>query len=107
MYGCRGLLSDLRLTAFQISLDIPYASTFSPEEIPISLPNLHFERCCLLFNLASLYSQLGLAEDRTTSDGVKRASALYQVRFDSDSLGGRMLLIWYLSLRALPEHSRT
>ncbi|KAF8485939.1 pH-response regulator [Russula ochroleuca] len=61
-----------------VSLDIPYAPAFSPDEIPVSLPNLHFERCCLLFNLASLYSQLGLAEDRTTSDGVKRASAFYQ-----------------------------
>ncbi|KAI0293747.1 BRO1-like domain-containing protein [Russula brevipes] len=61
-----------------VSLDIPYAPAFSPDEIPVSLPNLHFERCCLLFNLASLYSQLGLAEDRTTADGVKRASVLYQ-----------------------------
>ncbi|KAI0001514.1 BRO1-like domain-containing protein [Russula compacta] len=61
-----------------VSLDIPYAPAFSPDEIPVSLPNLHFERCCLLFNLASLYSQLGLAEDRTTPDCLKRASAFYQ-----------------------------
>ncbi|KAI9512028.1 pH-response regulator [Russula earlei] len=61
-----------------VSLDIPYSPVFSPDEMPISLPNLHFERCCLLFNLASLYSQLGLSEDRTTPDGVKRASAFYQ-----------------------------
>ncbi|KAN0120828.1 BRO1-like domain containing protein [Russula decolorans] len=61
-----------------VSLEIPYAPAFSPDEIPVSLPNLHFERCCLLFNLASLYSQLGLTEDRTSRDGVKRASAFYQ-----------------------------
>lgn len=87
MYGIHSLLSDLLLTLFKVSLDIPYAPVFSPDEIPVSLPNLYFERCCLLFNLASLYSQLGLAEDRTTSEGVKRASAFYQVRPTLGSLG--------------------
>jgi hypothetical protein len=87
-YGSYILLPDLRLTLFQVSLDIPYAPAFSPDEIPVSLPNLHFERCCLLFNLASLYSQLGLAEDRTTSDGVKRASAFYQVSLKLGNLVG-------------------
>ncbi|KAH9068320.1 pH-response regulator [Lactarius deliciosus] len=61
-----------------ITLDIPYAPVFSPDSLPVSLSNLHFERCCVLFNLASLYSQLGLAEDRTNPDGVKRASAFYK-----------------------------
>ncbi|KAI0303832.1 pH-response regulator [Multifurca ochricompacta] len=60
------------------ALDIPYASAFFPDSLPVSLSNLHFERCCLLFNLASLYSQLGLAEDHTTPDGLKRASTFYQ-----------------------------
>ncbi|KAH8994859.1 pH-response regulator [Lactarius akahatsu] len=61
-----------------ITLDIPYTPVFSPDSLPVSLSNLHFERCCVLFNLASLYSQLGLAEDRTNPDGVKRASAFYK-----------------------------
>jgi programmed cell death 6-interacting protein len=56
---------------------------FSPDFLPVWLSNLHFERCCILFNLASLYSQLGLAEDRTKPDGVKRMSAFYQVRSHS------------------------
>ncbi|KAH9058360.1 pH-response regulator [Lactarius vividus] len=61
-----------------ITLDIPYAPVFSPDSLPVSLSNLHYERCCVLFNLASLYSQLGLAEDRTNPDGVKRASTFYK-----------------------------
>ncbi|KAI0264511.1 BRO1-domain-containing protein [Gloeopeniophorella convolvens] len=61
-----------------IALDISYAPVFSPDALPVSLSNLHFERCCLLFNLAALYSQLGLAEDRSTPEGVKRALAFYQ-----------------------------
>ncbi len=72
-------LSMLALTSSQITLDIPYSPVFSPDSLPVSLSNLHFERCCVLFNLASLYSQLGLAEDRTTPDDVKRARAFYQV----------------------------
>lgn len=63
----------------------------------MSLPNLHFERCCLLFNLASLYSQLGLTEDRTSRDGVKRASAFYQVRPNLGSPRRRPPLTSYLS----------
>ena len=37
-----------------------------------------YERCAILFNLTSLYSQLAQAEDRSHSDGIKRANALYQ-----------------------------
>jgi programmed cell death 6-interacting protein len=59
------------------------------------MPNLHFERCCLLFNLASLYSRLGLSEDRTSQDGVKRASAFYQVRPNLGSLRRPLSLILY------------
>lgn len=32
-----------------------------------------------MFNLAALYSQLALKEDRLHPDGIKRANALYQV----------------------------
>lgn len=45
-----------------------------------------FERASVVFNLASLYSQLANAEDRSTTDGIKRAAAYYQVckqRFDA------------------------
>lgn len=37
-----------------------------------------YERCAILFNLAALYSQLAHSEDRAHSDGIKRASGLYQ-----------------------------
>jgi hypothetical protein len=77
--GHFSLSFQLALTLSQITLDVPYAPVFSPDSLPVSLSNLHFERCCVLFNLASLYSQLGLAEDRTNPDDVKRARAFYQV----------------------------
>ncbi|KAG5341599.1 hypothetical protein C0989_009080 [Termitomyces sp. Mn162] len=46
--------------------------------VPVTLKSLVFERCGVLFNLASLYSQLATSEDRSTTDGIKRATTNYQ-----------------------------
>jgi hypothetical protein len=64
----------------QIELEIAYAPVFNPSAVPIKLKNLVFEHASVLFNLAALYSQLSAEEDRSTSDGIKRAAANYQVR---------------------------
>ncbi|KIM56911.1 hypothetical protein SCLCIDRAFT_1219945 [Scleroderma citrinum Foug A] len=62
-----------------INLEIAYAHAFStPSSIPVTLRSLTFERAAVLFNLAALYSQLASAEDRSSQDGLKRASAYYQ-----------------------------
>jgi programmed cell death 6-interacting protein len=63
----------------QIDLEIAYAPVFQASAVPITLKNLVFERCGVLFNLASLYSQLAASEDRSTTEGIKRATANYQV----------------------------
>ncbi|KAI0049741.1 pH-response regulator [Auriscalpium vulgare] len=82
-----------------IALEIPYAPVFSPAALPVTLSNLHYERCAVLFNLAALYSQLGSSEDRSTSDGVKRASAHYQSAAGVLSyLGGSPLSKFQVSL---------
>ena len=65
----------------QIQLEIAYAPAFNPLAVPIKLKNLVFEHASMLFNLAALYSQLSAAEDRSTTDGIKRAAVNYQVRF--------------------------
>ncbi|KAG6816889.1 hypothetical protein H0H87_002009 [Tephrocybe sp. NHM501043] len=72
------LVSILTKLPPDIGLDIAYAPVFQPNAIPITLKNLVFERCGVLFNLASLYSQLAASEDRSTMDGIKRATANYQ-----------------------------
>ncbi|KAF9223431.1 BRO1-domain-containing protein [Gyrodon lividus] len=62
-----------------INLEFAYAHAFSPPtSIPISLRSLAFERTALLFNFAALYSQLAASEDRSSQDGLKRASSYYQ-----------------------------
>ena len=59
-------------------MDISYAHAFSPMDIPVAISNLIFEHAAVLFNIAALYSQLGASEDRSSPDGVKRASSYYQ-----------------------------
>ncbi|KAL4062196.1 BRO1-like domain-containing protein [Scleroderma citrinum] len=62
-----------------INLEISYAHAFSPpSSIPVTLRSLSFERAAILFNLAALYAQLAAAEDRSSQDGLKRASTYYQ-----------------------------
>ncbi|KAI9676278.1 MAG: pH-response regulator protein palA/rim20 [Trizodia sp. TS-e1964] len=46
------------------------SSHISPK---VSQNNLRFEHCNILFNLAALYSQLAVAVNRSTSDGLKSA----------------------------------
>ncbi|KAF9779034.1 BRO1-domain-containing protein [Thelephora terrestris] len=62
-----------------IGLEIPYSLAFASSNTrPISLSNIVYERCAVLFNLASLYSQIAYAEDRSSPDGLKTASKYYQ-----------------------------
>lgn len=52
-----------------------------------------FERAAILFNLASLYSQLGSSADRSNTDGIKRAVSHYQVSHLIPSLPRSYLII--------------
>jgi hypothetical protein len=70
----------LSFDPWQIRLDISYAPAFHPSVVPVTLRNLAFERCSVLFNLAALYSQLAEKEDRQTKERIKKARAYYQVR---------------------------
>ncbi|KAF8149996.1 BRO1-like domain-containing protein [Crassisporium funariophilum] len=72
------LVSILTKLPADIQLSIAYAPVFNPSAVPITLRNLIFERASVLFNLASLYSRIAAAEDRSTSDGIKRAASNYQ-----------------------------
>ena len=49
-----------------------------PSQQPIALPSITYERACVLFNLGAMYASLGVAEDRSAVEGIKRASALFQ-----------------------------
>ncbi|KAG2147589.1 BRO1-like domain-containing protein [Suillus clintonianus] len=63
-----------------INLEFSYAHAFasSPSSLPVTLRSITFERASVLFNIAALYSQLAASEDRSSQDGLKRASSYYQ-----------------------------
>ncbi|KAG8213026.1 putative pH-response regulator protein [Butyriboletus roseoflavus] len=62
-----------------IGLEFSYAHVFAPSSsVPVTLRSLTFERAATLFNLAALYSQLAVSEDRSSQDGLKRATLYYQ-----------------------------
>lgn len=53
---------------------------FSDSTQPLTLRNLTYERVAVLVNLGALHCQLGLSEDRTSPQGLKKAIAYFQVR---------------------------
>lgn len=63
-----------------INLEFLYAHAFasSPSSLPVTMRSIAFERASVLFNIAALYSQLAASEDRSSQDGLKRATAYYQ-----------------------------
>ncbi|CCA73787.1 probable palA protein [Serendipita indica DSM 11827] len=70
----------LMLTKLPVDIDLPftYHHAFQDTQPPLSLSNLAYERICVLFNLAALFCQLADAQNRSNTDGIKRASAYYQ-----------------------------
>ncbi|KAL1921126.1 uncharacterized protein VTP21DRAFT_10842 [Calcarisporiella thermophila] len=61
-----------------IGIEFPWTIAFSSRKTLISHRNLYYEKACILFNIGSMYSQLGNAENRATSDGLKRACQYFQ-----------------------------
>ncbi|KAJ3573631.1 hypothetical protein NP233_g2307 [Leucocoprinus birnbaumii] len=72
------LISILAKMPSDIQLEISYATVFHPHKLPVTLKSITFERASILFNLASLYSQLGALADRSSAEGIKRAATYYQ-----------------------------
>lgn len=45
--------------------------------------NIHFEKSAVLFNMAAIVSQMALANDRATGEGLRLACQQFQVRMCS------------------------
>lgn len=95
------LLCAVEARALQIQLDISFATVFHPRKPPVTLQSIVFEHASLLFNLASLYSQLGSQADRSNAEGIKRAVSHYQVGFSISYLPLKYLIIDKLSAGTL------
>ena len=60
-----------------IKISFPWTTVLSKSK-NISSYSLEFEKACILFNLAVVYSKLGDNESRTSEEGCKRACDFYQ-----------------------------
>jgi hypothetical protein len=40
---------------------------------------MNYEKACVLYSIGAVYSQLGNAENKSTTEGVKRACNYFQV----------------------------
>lgn len=84
----------------QIHLAIAYDPAFNPSSTPVTLSNIVFERASLLFNLAALCSQLATLENRSTTEGIKRAAFKYQVRLVVDQTISKFLIAYFIGQQA-------
>eukprot|EP00955_Chlamydomonas_euryale_P066615 359601-Chlamydomonas_euryale.AAC.3 len=60
------------------SVAFSWNDAFTPKK-KTTQHNVHFEKAAVLFNAASITSQMALANDRTTGEGLKAACAGFQV----------------------------
>ena len=60
-----------------IDVSFSWADAFKTHK-RVSIANVHFEKAAVIFNLGASWSQLGLAADRTTPEGIKTAAHAFQ-----------------------------
>ena len=63
----------------QAALSFSWYDAFQPKK-KSTQTNIHFEKAAALFNLAAVISQMALACDRTSGEGLKQACGMFQVR---------------------------
>lgn len=80
----------------QIGLEISYTPVFNSAAPPQSFNNLVYDRTGVLFNLASLYSQLAALEDRSTPSGLKQAIKFYQASSVSIAIPPTLIIFFLL-----------
>ncbi|KAI1296940.1 pH-response regulator protein palA/rim20, partial [Mortierella claussenii] len=59
-------------------IEFPWALVNSTDKKMHSFRNMYYERACVCFNIAAMYSQLGNNEIRSTPEGLKRAYSYFQ-----------------------------
>ncbi|KAI7827435.1 BRO1-like domain-containing protein [Gamsiella multidivaricata] len=59
-------------------IEFPWALVNSTDKKMYSFRNMYYERACICFNIAAMYSQLGNNEIRSTAEGLKRAYSHFQ-----------------------------
>ncbi|KAJ2964193.1 hypothetical protein NQZ79_g843 [Umbelopsis isabellina] len=62
-----------------VGAEFPWYPAFSANGgKPVAYRNLNYEKACVLYSIAAMQSQLGIAENRATEEGVRRACMYFQ-----------------------------
>ncbi|GAX77401.1 hypothetical protein CEUSTIGMA_g4847.t1 [Chlamydomonas eustigma] len=61
----------------QAQVNFTWCDAFQPKK-KATQANIHFEKAALMFNLGAVMSQIAIACDRSTGDGLKQACQLFQ-----------------------------
>lgn len=95
--SCSGPLTRSLTLYHQIGVNFPWYPLFAtpappgqqadfslsgglPATTAIEIPDLQFERCSVLINMAAAYASNATREDRTQAEGMKKATAGFSVR---------------------------
>jgi hypothetical protein len=54
-----------------------------PSATAVELPDLQYERACVLLNISATYARMAIQEDRNSVEGMKKAIAYFCVRLYS------------------------
>jgi hypothetical protein len=65
----------------QVSFHVEKKGGHDSNTSTVSHRNMNYEKACVLYSIGAVYSQLGIAEERATTEGVKRACKYFQVIF--------------------------
>ncbi|KAI9257288.1 BRO1-like domain-containing protein [Phascolomyces articulosus] len=64
---------------FDIGLEFAWHPVFqSNSSKPVSLSNLNYEKACVLFDIGTLYTQLGCNESRISTEGIRKSCNFFQ-----------------------------
>lgn len=79
-YYANLLILDTKFPISETGIRIGYTWNTSTIESPIqdTITNVSFERASILFNIASMYSYLGVLENHTTMEGIKSSAKYFQ-----------------------------
>lgn len=62
-----------------VGIEFPWYLAFHDDaQRPVLHRNMNYEKACILYSIGCLYSQLGNSENRSTTDGVRRACNYFQ-----------------------------
>lgn len=89
------LCAKFPLDENKISVVFSWVPSISKDKKAVNVSSIEYEKACILFNIAAMYSNIATKEDLETPDGIKNACIYYQrsagiFKFLKDELHGSL-----------------